>query len=331
MNIITIYNTIHATTTMSAFTETTHDNSAVCEQKSAAAAAERVRLSSATKQATSKQDFAIAGVSESGKWHFCIAADGHGRTSKTIDYLRSRNWSTLIDHKSLQCLITILREDIGKLKGTNDGACLSIVRFTDHKVISGGHGDCGVEPGIIELCYIGDSSIKIYSDNNVIYKSKDHDRYNKEEIERISETCNMRGIQRSGQWDIEVVNSKLIKSVPAAIFDFGGGDAINMTNALGHEGKTGDMTGYYIMQMDNRKNYKIVVATDGFWGMTCDHDQEFISGDSDANALVDFADSRWRQTWNHNNTYTIVKNIKFPTSNIDDICASVALIKLLVL
>ena len=103
---------------MSAFTETTHDNSAVCEQKSAAAAAERVRLSSATKQATSKQDFAIAGVSESGKWHFCIAADGHGRTSKTIDYLRSRNWSTLIDHKSLQCLITILREDIGKLKGT---------------------------------------------------------------------------------------------------------------------------------------------------------------------------------------------------------------------
>jgi len=316
---------------MSAFTETTHDNSAVCEQKSVAVATERIRLSTAIKQATSKQDFGVSGVSDSGKWHFCIAADGHGRTSRTIEYLRSQIWSTLIDTKSLHDLITRLREDINKLKGINDGACLSIVRFTDHKVIAGGHGDCGVEPGIIELCYIGDSSIKIYSDNEVIYKSKDHDRYNKEEITRISENCSMRGIKRSGQWDIEVVNSQLIKSVPAAIFDFGEGDAINMTNALGHEGKTGNVMGHYILQMDNRKDYKIVVATDGFWGMTCDHDQEFISGESDATALVDFADSRWRQAWAHDNTHTIIENIKFPTSNIDDICASVALIKLLVL
>lgn len=290
----------------------------------------RITLTFHTIQASTKQDFSITGKTCDGKYSFLVVADGHGRWSThTINYLRAVDWTKVIsDDNFMERII----KDTNELRTRGEGSTLSVVRILDNHIIAGGHGDVGIQGGDIEVFFIGDSSVKIYCDGNQIYRTKDHDCNNAEEVKRIMETCNMRGIQRDGVWDIEVVDEETIKSVPSAIFDFGGTDTINMTNALGHNGRTGPILGYNKIRMNSDKTYKIVAGSDGFWGMTCVADHEFIAEEKqDATTLAEFAHARWHQKWKHDNTQQIVHNVMFPKDNIDDLCVAVALIKPLVL
>ncbi len=232
------------------------------EQAASTEEVPRLTMTDFIKQASSAQDFATSGVSASGKYRFCVVADGHGARSKTIDYLRGTPWDKMIDMEGFMEKIIV---DTNQLSMRGEGSTLSVARITDHRVISGGHGDCAVEPGKIELFYIGDSSIKVYRDGKNIYKSTDHDRNNRDEIKRISETCNMRGIKRDNIWDVEVVDDTTIKSVPSALFDFGNLDRINFTNSLGHEGATKPHFTHDVVTIEPTVDYKVVVGTDGFW------------------------------------------------------------------
>lgn len=274
------------------------------------------------KQSYSKQDFTICGETATSKYKFIVVCDGHG-TSHTINYLRAVDWETLLDNQefipSLIKDINNLMTPYGSYKTRADGSTLSVVRISE-------------SDEYMECYWIGDSSICVFADGKEIFKSKDHNRDNKEEVRRVSEECNMRGIQYDNLWDIEVVTPILIKSVPATLFDFGGGDKINFTHSLGHCGKTGSHYGYEKLLIDPTKIYKIVVGSDGFWDMTCETDKDMIADNSmESEHLVQFANQRWRQEWIHDNTVVKTQGIKFPESNIDDIAVATALIKPFVL
>lgn len=274
------------------------------------------------KQAGSKQDFAICGETVTNKYKFVAVCDGHG-TSHTINYLRSVAWGTLLEMQdfipSLMTEINSLMTSYGSSKTRADGSTLSVARIDKNNEY-------------IECYWIGDSSIRVFANNTQIFKSKDHNRDNKEEVTRVSEECNMRGIQHENIWDIKVVTPTLIKSVPGALFDFGNGDRINFTHSLGHSGKTGSHYGYEKLIIDPTKTYKVVVGTDGFWDMTCDSDIEMIADSAmESEHLIKFANLRWRQEWIHDNTTIKRPGIKFPESNIDDIAVATLLIKPLVL
>ena len=291
---------------------------------------ERVTLTSQIIQATTKQDYINVGLTRDGKYRFVVVADGHGRWStNTIKYLRVVDWAKVIsDDTFMEAII----KDINKLNTRGEGSTLSVVRILDSHIIGGGHGDVGIEDGNIEVFFIGDSTVKIYCNGSQIYRTKDHDRNNNEDVRRIMENCNMRGIERDEIWDIEVMDAETIKSVPGAIFDFGDSDKINFTNSLGHSGKTGSIVGYHKVHMNSNETYKIVAGSDGFWSMTCEADHKFVADEiQDANALANFADARWKQKWKHDNTHQIIHNVTFPKSNIDDLCVAVALIKPLIL
>ena len=125
-----------------------------------------------------------------------------------------------------------------------------------------------------------------------------------------------------------MVNDTTIKSVPGMIFDFGSSDRINMTHSLGHSGKTGKHFQTDIIMMDADKSYKAVAASDGFWDMCYAGDESIIGApETNAEILVDFADKRWQQPWIHDNTRQKISGIKFPESNIDDVCVGVILVK----
>ena len=279
------------------------------------------KLTSRIKQATPAQDFAAHGTTLKKKMQFMSVCDGHG-SSNTIDHLRQVKWPILLDDDDF---VSTLINDINKIQSARapykirgDGSTLSVVRINNNKYI--------------ECYWVGDSSIKVFENGEEIFKSKDHNYNNKEDIHRISETCNMRGIHYDNIWDIKVIDPTLIKSIPSAIFDFGDNDKISITHSLGHEGKTGSHYGYEKILIDPIKTYKIVVASDGFWDMTCESDHGIISDVlTDATNLVQFADSRWRQKWTHDNTIKHVTNVSFPDSNIDDIAVAVGLFTPLIL
>ena len=274
--------------------------------------------SQAIKQGMSRQDFAKHGKTVTEKNTFLVVCDGHG-SSQTIDYLRCVDWETILeDPDFIQKLMLGINKTTAGVGKRNDGSTLSVVTIIEDSL----------------HCYwVGDSSIKIFEDGKLVFISKNHDRYNRAEIKRISENCNMRGIERENIWDIELVDDKNIKSVPAALFDFGAGHRINMTHALGHEGRTGSHIGYTnFLATDPTKTYKVVVASDGFWDMTYPGDNDYIGhSDNEAKELVAFADSRWRQEWIHDNTLRRIPGVKFPEQNIDDIAVATALIKPLIL
>jgi len=302
------------TTTMAALTQNNCDSDS-----------DRTILSDSTKQSSSGQDFATSGITNDSRYMYLVIADGHGKwSSETIRYLRHVQWATIIQTDEF---MEKIKEDIKKLNTKGEGSTLSVVRILDHRIICEGQ-----ENGYIEVYFIGDSTVKVYRDGEEIFKTKDHDRDNLEDIKRIMETCNMRGIERNNIWDIEVIDNKRIKSVPAAIFDFGGSDKINFTNSLGHNGKTGSIVAYNKILMDDDKTYKVVAGSDGLWGMTHAGDGDFLARpDTNAKSIVEFANRRWRQKWIHDNTVEIVDDAAFPESNIDDICAAVCLIKPLIL
>lgn len=263
--------------------------------------------SSCTRQASSAQDFTKQGTTHTGKFVYAVVADGHGSKGRnhTINYLKDVDWDTLIDSRDfMQGIIS----DIDLLNTTRSGSTLSVVRMsTDY----------------IECYFIGDSTIQIYENSVIAYKSKNHDRYNKKEIERISNYGNLRGIKADGVWDIVVTGDNDIKSVPGLRFDFGEGCDINMTHALGHSGKTGNHFQYDKLIIDKSKPYKIVVASDGLWDMFHVGDDSIIGSPyTDAEYLVEKANKRWRQEWTHDNTQEKNKGTRFPEDNIDDICAS---------
>ena len=85
---------------MSAFTETTHDNSAVCEQKSVAVATERIRLSTAIKHSDGNPVVRVGKLYITGMERFdevsIIDKEGYitGHISmRKLDRLGNGNWA----------------------------------------------------------------------------------------------------------------------------------------------------------------------------------------------------------------------------------------------
>ena len=142
-------------------------------------------------QARSKQDFATHGETIAGTAKYIVVCDGHGK-SLIINYLRSVDWKTLLEDPKF---IEKLMADIEKIERDNPyecgngGSTLSVVLYTENSI----------------HCYwVGDSSIKIFEDGKLVFVSDNHDRHNRAEVKRISETCNMRGIERENVWDIQL-------------------------------------------------------------------------------------------------------------------------------
>jgi serine/threonine protein phosphatase PrpC len=264
-------------------------------------------MSSKVIQATSKQDIALHGFARDKSFSFILVADNHGRGLNkfyTKNIIENIDWSSfLLEKHWKKTLIKITSVDNTYCIGTT----ITIVKIYIDKII---------------IDWLGDSSAKIYSNNSIIWETKDHDNKNIEDIQRLSSNH----FEIKYGWDIQVIDSKNIKSIKSATFKKNM-DGLNMTRALGHKG-------IYIDDIHNfdsktilkksGKKYKCIVATDGMWQMTCPGDLEFLSNHTTtANEIADFALQRWKQKWIHDNTMGTIKTVSFPDWNIDDIGVAV--------
>jgi len=221
-----------------------------------------------------------------------------------IDLFEATDWSQFLSTNSW-------REDIIKnTSGTNTlatGATFTVVQIYQDR---------------FECSWIGDSSAKIYEGASLLWRTEDHNYNNKNDYKTMllddELFPNLRIIATN---DIQATTPTIMLSVPAKIFRMGV-EGINMTRALGHQGryaKYGFDTA--IIPRKNEETYKIVTATDGFWQVMCDEDELFIMDNGiNAQHLAKKARERWEQAWIHDDSQGhITENAYLPSHNWDDI------------
>ena len=262
------------------------------------------------KQATSAQDFATSGLSEDGSFHFLVIADTHGKKQfkNTYDHqlknlFQEMDWKTILQDTFFEHI----QEEIKKIDTLGIGSTLSICKIFEDR---------------FEIYWAGDSTIKIYNNDDEIWRTKDHDKNNENEKLRLKELSTF--IKHRDGKDVEVVDDDTIKQFISPVFYFGDiyePDTVNMTHALGHNQNTGDFISHETVSRNHELSYKVVAGSDGFWQMTSNQDTPFIaSRENTSQTLVEFADKRWKQLWKFisldEGTH---EGVTFPAHNIDDI------------
>jgi serine/threonine protein phosphatase PrpC len=271
-----------------------------------------LKHSSYVLQASSKQDFAFSGLSSN--FTFIGVADEHGKVANAkypSSYLKKMELSKDLEEEDF---FEKIMENTNIVESNGVGSTLCICKIFEDR---------------FEFFWVGDSTGKLYREGKFIWKTKDHDRYNETELERLRKNPDVKIIERNNRGDpildIIVKNKDTVEMVDAKMYNYKNKNSINFTHSLGHAGITGTHISKEVIIREPDISYKVVCATDGLWAMVCDEDHSFI-GDSNnlSKEIVYFANNRWRQSWKQEyQGKEISKEVFFPEYNIDDIGVSV--------
>jgi len=262
-------------------------------------------------------DFTTSGKSVNNLFTYLVVADGHGpsRTALVTDYFRNLNWASFLEDPDFMEKIYSDVEALGNTRGM--GSTLTIAIITKNQA---------------EIYWVGDSQCRVYKNLEEVWASNDHGKNNASEMERIN-IANQSGEISwrpktvpaiSPDWATKVLSPTEITMELSPYFRFGPHDSINMTNSIGHNGLTGKYWDEHVIEFDDNTNWKIVIATDGFWGMTAYLDLPRIASPAEGpRELLDLSNSRWTQTWKFYNVNEPKDNqtpqeLPFPYGQEDD-------------
>ena len=160
-----------------------------------------------TIQASSQQDFATSGTSQNGEFQYLVICDTHGKLpfSSTYDFqlkelFESLDWKTILQEENF---FELIQTKIKNIDTHRLGSTLSI---------------CKIYPDRFENYWAGDSSIKIYSEGVEVWKTKDHDYNNEEDITRIQELSTF--LRMKDAFDSVAETKTTIKQVKSKCFYF---------------------------------------------------------------------------------------------------------------
>lgn len=290
------------------------------------------------------QDFSHSGSGSDAHGSYCylIVADGHGK-GNYVKLLSSDcfSWDAVVAETSAKNMCSQINFQIQRIHNyhqngvgvdvdfTNDGSTLSIVKIYKKKI----------------KCYwIGDSQIRIYDKGTKIFKCKNHNGRNKKELKRLEE-LNDFDYSISKVPSLCVVDpSRLTMKKHPQIHFFANNKCEKMmiSRALGHNEKLFPCFETKTILLDNversncentnKNNNKnkdnndlcVVVASDGFWDMFCESNNEDLKALLTLNAefLVQRALQRWKQSWRIKNSQ---KTKTLSEKSIDDV--SIALFR----
>lgn len=296
------------------------------------------KISYAVSQNENKQDWATGGTVE-GLFDYIIVADSHGKCNGKKDLFIKKfsniNWGEYLQNPEWK---TILSNECENIEGI--GKTMRIgTTFTCVKIYK----------DYFEISWIGDSSAKIISygttadpsKSQIVWKTKDHDARNKEDIKILEEYYLPKTIggislfKKKFSWDIQATNPTTIENIKSYTFTitpkniFGVTESLNMTRSLGHGGIFNRPLGFQteIIPRKSTDLYKIIAATDGFWPVMCEQDEKNINAllENGASELCNISRKRWEKPWTHLPPDPSQKqdNVIIPKWNHDDIGVAV--------
>ena len=242
---------------------------------------------------------------------YLVVYDGHGNGKNrdvTVNYLRGLDWQDLLATSNFYLTLS---ENLKTLDTSGGGSTLSV---------------CLIYDSHFETFWIGDSTIRIYDEKEEIWRSKDHNQGNPKEVTRMSDMGveilkkYNRGLNMGGAiYTLKTLGGDSLDMVQGFIFDYGIGNTINMSHALGHNNCTGDFISHVSVPREEGKKYKVIAGTDGLWELI--HDETYkeflIDRKNQSEAVVNLASTLWNKEWDYKGSKT-----SFPKSNIDDVAVA---------
>ncbi len=227
------------------------------------------------------QDFTVRGKLRNGNIWFAVF-DGHG-TNTVIDTIRGLDFNEVMENANPALEIQNIIEKIPD--SFRSGATMSIVIICEDR---------------IRCFWKGDSTIKIYKNDEEHYVSKNHDSQNDDEAKRISEM----DIKTVSNWRTEILGPSTITMVQSPYYSLsysqekGCWDQTNMTNCLGHNSHLGSFIEEKVIHLQPNEKYSVLLASDGFWDIVSKQDVH-IPRMNDCHELTEFAKQRWKQDWTY--------------------------------
>lgn len=288
------------------------------------------------RQNKNKQDFvcngkirdliATEGCTIPEEFEWIVVADGHGN-STVLNIIREANWAQIVSSPNIKDEIYKMFPDFGGKSTKGSGATLSIVKIYQNH---------------FKNYWIGDSTINIYRNKDLIFKSRSHDVDNDNELLRVASISSKSMVWRPKILSTAVNDEQrnecakipriydakgiLTMEKTGAYFRFSNGDSISMTHSLGHDNVTGKFLESDIVVRDPNVDYRVIVGSDGLWDMIVDEDIDIMLQINSAEEIGDIVKNRWYQPWlfvQLGSTLIEGSVTEFPDDNIDDICVAV--------
>jgi len=254
------------------------------------------KMSHAISQLDSCQDSVFTGSYENAQESFDwgIISDGHGKLYSPYEHIRVPFMAFKEAFDALDHIAIVLSEDpvayIHKmipfeLYPVNVGATLLMFKAFKNRV---------------DIFSVGDSSARVFINKELVYMNELHKIKSDKEVKRLSEqkihyTVNLDKCHR-----ILDENHLIMEPSSTVTFhndkglDFG----LSLTQSIGHHGITGFDPERKTIEFSCDDEVQIIIGSDGLFDVVCHEiDGLFLAQVEEADALVKFADSRWKQEW----------------------------------
>lgn len=242
---------------------------------------------SAEKQLDKCQDYTkiLSGVDieTDEKWTGGFLADGHGYEDDLFMYIiKNIDYVPLLSHIDP---IPFIRNKINKMTQychVNSGITFILVKIYENRIVT---------------YSIGDSSLYIFINDNLVYKNIHHSIGNESEMKRLEgkiiKTHSLKPI---------LLSKNKITMGESGYIDFIEGDfKLAITQSLGHHDYTGIMPEKFEMSFLKEDKIRIVVGSDGYFDMHNDHDECDMNDlkKLSLTELIDKAEYRWKKDWEY--------------------------------
>jgi serine/threonine protein phosphatase PrpC len=286
---------------------------------------ERIEISEHVEQMCKGQDYTVSGQIEIDGQPVKYAAvfDGHGRDN-VIRFIRN-----------------IKPNKMDEIMATDDPATNMFHYINDAKPKLCIHGECSgstmcvarIFPTHVEIINVGDSQAVVFKNGKIEFISETHDYGNPKEKERLESTCRIHyAVESKSMKIVSETEMRVIKSF--YIVHTNDSVQLAVSQALGHDGKTGVCPDRTIIPYSNIDDIRIVLGSDGFFDMVLrerDSDR-FLEQDlldlidMPCEAIMKRTIDRWVRQWNM--YYSLINPELSMSGQYDkDQCDDVAVVK----
>lgn len=257
---------------------------------------ERITISEHVEQMSKGQDYTVSGqiVIDGEPVKYAVVFDGHG-TDNVIRFIRN-----------------IKPEKMDEIMATDDPATnlFHYINYATPKLCI--RGECSgstmclarIFPTHVEIINVGDSQAVVFKNGQIEFISETHEYGNPKEKERLEKTGRI-------HYAIDSQNMKVVSETEIRvtksfyIVHKNDGVQLALSQALGHDGKTGISPDHTVIPYEKSDDIRIILGSDGFFDMVLREREEekFVTQDlldvldMSGEAILQRTVYRWTKEW----------------------------------